>query len=461
MNGKSGNLTEGTVWKKLLLFFLPISAGTCIHQLYNAVDGMVVGKYVGTQALAAVGGSSAQIINLLIGFFTALTSGAAVVIAQIYGAGKTEDLQRASGNAIAVCTVMGIVLAVFGIVASPWMLRILKTPEDTVEGAVLYLRIYFTGVPFILVLNMESNLLRSVGDSFSPFIYMVAGCVSNIVLDLALVIWFGLGIAGVAIATVIAQLVNMGLLTWKLTTTKEPYRLVLKTLSLNGRYLKNMMRLGIPAGLQSSMYAVSNMVIQIGVNTLGTVVVASWAMASKVDGFYWAVSSALGTALTTFTGQNFGAGRIDRVRSGMRQGTAVSMAITVVLSSLIMLAGRPLLRILTDDAAVIDTTYQIMKCFVPYYFTWTLVEVVSAILRGVGDAVRPVVIIGLGICGFRIVWIVTVFAYFGTLLSLALCYVISWAITGTALLIYYKRGKWLPSASLDSVKAQKSPERSR
>ena len=187
----SGNdLTEGVVWKKLLTFFLPIAAGTCIQQLYNAVDGLIVGRFVGTVALAAVGGSSAQIINLLIGFFVAITSGASIVIAQVYGAGRERDVKVAAGNAIAVFALVGAALSVFGLLASPAMLRLLKTPEDTMDAAVLYLRLYFLGVPFVLVLNMESNMLRAVGDSFSPFLYMVVGCVSNIVLDVLFVTVF-------------------------------------------------------------------------------------------------------------------------------------------------------------------------------------------------------------------------------------------------------------------------------
>lgn len=440
------DLTTGTVWKRLVVFFLPIAAGTCIQQLYNAVDGMIVGKYVGTTALAAVGGSSAQIINLLIGFFVALTTGASVVIAQIFGAGKTEDVQRASGNAIAVCMVMGLALAVFGIIASPWMLRFLKTPADTIPGSVLYLRIYFAGVPFILILNMESNLLRAVGDSFSPFIFMVAGCVTNIVLDFVCVLSFGWGIAGVAVATVLAQILNMALLTGKLMTTGEAYRLNLSAMKLGGRYLLNMMRIGVPAGLQSSMYAVSNMVIQVGINTLGTIVVASWAMTSKIDGIFWSVSNALGAAITTFIGQNIGAGKTDRIRECVKQGMILSMIITVTLSSLILLVAKPLLGILTNDRAVIDTSFQIMTYFVPVYFTWTLIEVLSAVLRGAGDAVKPVIIIGIGICLFRIVWVLTVFARYGTLLSISLTYVTSWVVTGIALLIYYRHGNWLERA---------------
>ena len=442
------NLTEGVVWKRLLVFFLPIAAGTCIQQLYNAVDGLIVGRFVGTVALAAVGGSSAQIINLLIGFFVAITSGASVVIAQLYGANRSRDVRIAAGNAVAVFALLGLLLMGVGLAFAPAMLRLLRTPEDTIADAVLYLRLYFIGVPFILVLNMESNLLRAVGDSFSPFLFMVFGCVTNIVLDVLFVVVFGWGIAGVAVATVAAQVLNMGLLTWRLMSTKEDYRMSFRELKLKGIYLKNMLRLGIPAGLQSSMYAVSNMIIQVGVNSLGTVVVASWAMTGKTDGIFWAVSNALGAAITSFVGQNMGAGRQDRVKDCVKQGMILSTVITLSLTGLIMLTGKPLLSILTKDQAVRDTTWLMMIYFVPWYFTWVVIEVLSAVLRGSGDAVRPVVITGLGICLLRAVWIVTLFSQIHTLFVLCLCYPVSWTLTSAAMYLYYRRGGWRSRASL-------------
>ena len=436
-------LTEGVIWKQLILFFLPIAAGTCIQQLYNTVDGLIVGRFVGTAALAAVGGSAAQIINLLIGFFVAATAGASVVIAQIYGAGRTEDVQKAAGNAIAVFGLIGCLLTALGLIASPAMLLLLQTPKDTLADSTLYLRIYFLGVPFILILNMESNMLRSVGDSFGPFLFMVVSCVTNIVLDLLFVLLFHWGIAGVAIATVISQVVNMLLLTLRLLRTNERYRLSLKSLRLNGVYLANMMRLGIPSGLQSSMYAVSNMVIQIGVNSLGTVVVASWTMTAKTDGIFWAVSNAMGAAITSFIGQNLGAGKRDRARECVRQGILLHAVITVTISALILLAGKPLLRILTHDTAVQETTYLMMLYFVPFYILWTVIEVLSAVLRGAGDTLRPFMIIGLGICVFRIVWMGTLFLYFHTLPVLCMSYAVSWLVTDVAMVIYYKKGKWM------------------
>ena len=440
---EKNDLTTGVVWKKLVAFFLPIAAGTIIQQLYNAADGLIVGRFVGTNALAAVGGSSAQIINMLVGFFVAMTAGASVVIGQIYGAGRKDDLNCAIGNAVAALGIAGVGLMIVGLLASPGLLRLLNTPEETLEGAALYLRIYFLGVPFVMVLNMESSILRALGDSFHPFLYMVIGCVMNIVLDILFVIAFGWDIAGVAIATVLAQVVNAGLLTLRLARGTEEYRLTLRELKLKGVYLVNMLRLGIPAGLQSSMYTVSNTIIQVAVNSLGTVVVASWAMSGKTDGLYWAVSSAMGAAITSFIAQNYGAGRMDRVKQCVRQGLIMAFAVTLTVSAGLMLTAIPVLRILTPDEEVVQTTYTIMSYFVPFYFTWVLVEVFSAVLRGVGDALVPVLLIGVGICLFRILWILTVFAHFGTLFSLCLSYTVSWTITSIALTVYYKKGGWM------------------
>ena len=440
---EKSNLTEGSVWRKLLVFFVPIAAGTIIQQLYNAVDGLIVGRFVGTGALAAVGGSSAQIINMLVGFFVAMTAGSSVVIGQIYGAGRREDLNRAIGNAVTVMGLLGLCLMILGLTVSPALLRLLNTPEETMDDAVLYLRIYFLSVPFLMVLNMESSILRALGDSFHPFLYMVAGCLLNIVMDIVFVVAFGWGVAGVGAATVAAQVANTALLTRQLTRKGQEYRLTFRELGVKGVYLANMLRLGIPAGLQSSMYSVSNTIIQVAVNSLGTVVVASWAMSGKTDGFYWAVSNAMGAAITSFIAQNYGAGRTDRVRQCVRQGLIMHFAITALVSAGLMLTAIPLLRLLTPDEAVVQTTYEVMSYFVPFYFTWVLVEVLSAVLRGAGDAVYPVVIIGIGICLFRVIWIVTVFAHFGTLLSLCLSYTASWIVTSAALVIYYKKGRWI------------------
>ena len=430
-------LTEGPIVKKLLGFFLPIAAGTLFQQLYNAVDAFVVGKFVGTSALAAVGGSPAILSNLIIGFFVALTGGAAVVIAQLYGAQEYERVSTAMGVSYRLCTALGLGLGAVVCLFSPQLLTLLKTPADTFDQALLYQRIYFLGAVFLLLFNMGSGILRSIGDARFPFLCLFVGCGLNIVLDVLFVILFSWGVSGVAVATVLAQAVAALLVTGKLLTLKGPFRLRLRGKGDRG-LLKRMLRIGIPSGVQSSMYGLSNLLLQVGVNTLGTVVVASWAMSGKVDGAFWAVASAFGTALTTFVGQNFGAGKLDRIRDCAKKSLLLMAGMTVGISGVLLLLARPLLHLLTNDPAVIDTTWYIILLFVPFYLLWVPIEVCSGVLRGVGDVLTPSLILAGGICGFRTLWLFTAFQLSPVLLTLCICYPLSWVVTDVAIYLYFR-----------------------
>ena len=432
-------LIEGPIVKKLVLFFLPIAAGTLFQQLYNAVDAFVVGKFVGTAALAAVGGSPAILSNLIIGFFVALTGGAAVIIAQLFGAQEYERVTRAMGISYGLCALLGVAVGALVCWFSPELLRLLKTPADTFDQALLYQRIYFLGALFLLLFNMGSGILRSIGDSKFPFLCLFVGCGLNIVLDVAFVILFSWGVAGVAFATVIAQAVSALLVTIKLLTLKGPTRLRFRGLRMDWSLLRRMLRIGIPSGVQSSMYGLSNLLLQVGVNSLGTVVVASWAMSGKVDGAFWAITSAFGTALTTFVGQNYGAGRIDRIRDCAKKSLLLLGGITLSLSAVLLLLARPLLHLLTDDPAVIDTTWYIITLFVPFYIIWVPIEIFPGVLRGVGDVLTPSLILAGGICGIRILWLYTAFRLSPVLLTLCLCYPLSWLITDIAVYLYFRR----------------------
>lgn len=436
------DLTEGSIGKKLFLYFLPIAAGTLFQQLYNAADAIIVGKFVGTVALAAVGGSAANVTNLLIGFFVALSGGSTVIIAQLFGAKDNSSMQKATGTAVAFCLIAGLALTVIGLIFTPAFLRLLQSPGDTLKDATAYLRIVFAGVIPQLLYNIEAGIFRAVGDSRSPFIYLLISCVSNIVLDLVFVVVFRLEVVGVAVATVLSQVISAVLATVKLMRCREAYRISLREIRIDRRLLGRMMHIGIPAGLQSSMYGVSNMILQVYVNLLGTTVVAAWSLSGKLDGFYWACSSAAGTAVMNFAAQNFGANRMDRVKSGTKLSLWLFVAVTLGFSALLLAIGRPALPIFTDDAAVVNTTWLIMLYIVPTYFTWTFIEILSGVLRGVGDSVIPVVICGLGICLLRVVWIVIAYRIAPTLLTVSLSYPISWVVTDIAFLIYYKRGRW-------------------
>ena len=438
-------LVEGPIVKKLMGFFLPIAAGTLFQQLYNAVDAFVVGKFVGTEALAAVGGSPAILSNLIIGFFVALTGGAAVVIAQLYGAQEYERVSMAMGVSYRMCLWLGLGMGALVCLFSPELLKLLKTPADTFDQALLYQRIYFLGAVFLLLFNMGSGILRSIGDARFPFLCLFVGCGLNILLDVVFVIVFSWGVMGVAVATIFSQAVAALLVTGKLMRLKGPFRLQLRGKGDRGLF-KRMLRIGIPSGIQSSMYGLSNLLLQVGVNTLGTVVVASWAMSGKVDGAYWAVASAFGTALTTFVGQNYGAGKLDRIRASAKKSLLLMGGITLSMSGLLVLLARPLLHLLTNDLAVIDTTWYILLLFVPFYIIWVPIEVFSGVLRGVGDVLTPSLILAGGICGFRILWLFTAFRASPVLLILCICYPLSWVVTDIAIYLYFRHSLVMRSA---------------
>ncbi len=438
------DLTEGVIWKKLLLYFLPLAAGTLFQQLYNAVDALIVGRFIGTGALAAVGGSPAIVIELVIGFVVALSSGAAVVIAQRFGANDRTNTSQAVGTAISAFFLIGLVMTGIMLILTEPVLRIMHTPVDTMQDAILYMRIFFSGSVFMIIYNMGAGILRAVGNSARPLLYLITSCLCNIGLDLLFVTVFSMGVAGVALATVLAQMISSALIIRDLLRTQEIYRLTKENLHIRKKMLKLMMGIGLPTGLQASMFGISNLILTVAINGLGTTVVASWAMSGKIDGIYWAISQAFGTALMNFVAQNYGAGKQERIRRGARIGTVVFLIMTVILSVTILMLARHILPVFTKDPAVQETTWKIITYFVPIYVTWTLIEALGGILRGLGDTLIPAIIMAVGICVVRIIWVFTVFRTWPTLFSVSMCYPASWLITDLALGVYYlKRRKEL------------------
>ena len=303
----ANQITEGVIWKQLLLFFFPILFGTFFQQLYNTIDAMIVGRYVGKEALSAVGGITGTLINLLVGFFVGLSSGATVIISQYYGAKRPKHVSLAVHTAIAFCLVGGIALMILGIILAPFALRATGTPAEIIPYAVLYMRIYFIGIIGNLIYNIGSGILRAIGDSKRPLYFLIVSCFVNIVLDLLFVVVFHMGVAGAAWATILSQLVSALLVIYVLTHTKESYRLMLRNIRIAPDMLARIIQIGFPAGLQSVMYSVSNVVIQAGVNGLGTDTVAAWTAYGKLDGLFWMMINAFGISITTFVGQNYGA----------------------------------------------------------------------------------------------------------------------------------------------------------
>ena len=436
------NLTEGVIWKKLLMFFFPIWGGMLFQQLYNTVDALIVGKFVGASALAAVGGSPAVLINLVIGFFTGLSSGASVIIAQEYGAGNGEGLSRTLHTAATFFAAVGLCITVLGFILAPAALKMVSTPEDIIEDSTLYMRIYFTGAIPMLVYNLFSGTLQAIGQSGKPFRFLIASCVTNIVLDIVFVVVLGMGVAGVAWATVISMLLCFCLAGATLLKADGPQKLVISKMSIDRIALRRILRIGIPSGVQSAMYSISNVIIQSSVNSFGTTIVAAWTATGKLDGLYWCTSNSFGVAICSFVGQCYGAGKIDRMKKSVRTCLLIALGSTVFLSFFLMTIARPAYNILLDDQDVIDNAVKIMTYFVPYYFTWTFVEVLSGSLRGTGDTFIPMVITLVGTCAVRIVWMLTVVPVYHTIAAVSIIYVISWIITGAAFSVYYLRGRW-------------------
>lgn len=430
-------ITEGSIFGQLLLFFFPILFGTFFQQLYNTADAIVVGRFVGKEALAAVGGSTSVLINLLVGFFVGLSSGATVVISQFYGGGKADKVHWAVHTSIAFSIMGGIVMMAVGVGGSYWALEAMKTPEDVMGPSLTYIRIYFLGMIPNLIYNMGAGILRAVGDSRRPLYFLIASCITNIVLDVLLVAVLRIGVAGAAIATISSQLLSAFLVVWALMNTKDSYKLVWKKIKIDKRMLGRIVRIGIPAGMQSVMYNISNIIIQAGVNTLGTDNVTAWATYGKVDGLFWMMINALGIAVTTFVGQNFGAGRLDRVRKGAGACMVIGVVMTVTAGAALYHWGQYLVYVFTTDAQVQIISIQLLHFMVPTFITYIAIEILSGTLRGVGDAWMPLVITGVGICGIRVLWIVFALPHFHTIIGAAFCYPLTWSLTTVAFVIYY------------------------
>ena len=430
-------ITEGVIWKQLLLFFFPILLGTFFQQLYNTIDSVIVGQFVGKEALASVGGSSAQIVSLVVGFFTGLSSGAAVTIAQFTGAKKEETANAGLHNAYAIAAAGGIALTFIGILAAPLMLRLMNTPAQIMDGSLIYLKIYFAGILFVLVYNMGSAILRAAGDSKSPLYILSICCVINIVLDTVFVLLFHMGVAGAAIATLIAQAVSAVLVTLKLMRSGGLLRLSLRKIRFHGTLLKMQLKLGLPTGFESILFAITNIAIQAAINTFGTDTTAAWSAYGKLDAIFWMVSTAFGISITTFVGQNYGAGKMDRVRRSTRVCLCMDLVVSFVLVAVLIGARTILFRLFTTDDAVVQIGADMLLFITPWYIVYVFIEILGGSLRGRGNVIVPVVITLLGVCVLRIIWLAGVLKISPTIHAIIFSYPVTWVITALAFIGYY------------------------
>ncbi len=430
-------ITEGVIWKQLLLFFFPILFGTLFQQLYNAADAVIVGRFVGKEALSAVGGGTGTVINLLVGFFVGLSGGASVVISQYYGARKAELVEYAVHTAIAFCILGGFVLMVGGILTAPAILTAMDTPADVLDPSILYIRIYYVGTIGNLIYNVGAGILRAVGDSRRPLYFLIASCFANILLDLLLIVCFDLGVAGAGIATICSQALSAVLVILVLVRVKDMHRLDLHKIRIDRKMLHRIVQIGFPAGLQSVMYSLSNIIIQAAINGLGTDTVAAWTVYGKMDALFWMTISSFGIAITTFAGQNYGAGKMERVRKGISTCLAMCFASTIVISILLNIGGYFLYSLFTSDPEVLRIGMQIVHFLVPTFFTYVCVEVLSGALRGVGDCWIPTVICLSGICLIRVLWIMLAVPQRPDIYTMTFSYPLTWTITSVLFIVYY------------------------
>lgn len=436
-------ITQGVIWKQLLLFFFPIWFGTFFQQLYNTADAVIVGNFVGKQALAAVG-ATGVVLNLLVGFFVGLASGASVIISQRYGANDPEGVSRAVHTAMALAITGGAAIMVIGLIFSPWALRMMNTPPDIMEPAVLYLRVCFFGMIPSLVYNMGTGVLRAIGDSRRPLNFLIAASLTNIALDLLFVIVLRLGVLGVALGTVLSQCVAAGLTLASLSGTGACYRFEVKKLGFDPEVLGQVVRIGLPAGLQSVMYSLSNIVVQASVNGFGTDVVAAYTAYGKIDSIFWMTMNSFGLSITTFSGQNFGARQYDRLKKGVAQCAGMAFLAAGVLMAVVLPLGPLVYRFFVPDPAVIEDGMRILRFLVPVWPTYVLIEVLSGAVRGAGDSLIPMLMTTFGVCVLRVAWVFAVATpFWPSLQGVLTCYPLSWSFTSILFLIYYLQGGWL------------------
>ena len=442
MELSSRQITQGVIWKQLLFFFFPILLGTFFQQMYNTVDTIIVGRFVGTQALAAVG-STAALINLINGFFIGLSTGATVLLSQSFGANDRQGVHAALHTGMGLSLVLGVLVTAVGVSAARPVLTLVNTPASCMEDAVLYTRLYFCGSLASMVYNMGSGILRAMGDSRRPTGFLIAACFTNIILDLVCVVGLNMGVAGAAVATVASQVVSALLVIFSLLRLPEDIRLRSSRIRLDGRLLRRILYVGVPAGLQFITFDLSNLLVQSGINSFGDTTVAAWTAYIKTDALTWMISGAFGVSITTFVGQNFGAQKYDRIRRGVWVCMGMSVSLVGLLSVLVISFRHIILGIYTTDPEVIALGAFVMTLTVPFNFLFMPVEVFAGTMRGTGYSVIPTAITCVCVCLFRVVWVFTVVRQFHRIELLAICYPLSWLLASTVFYIAYLRGSWL------------------
>ena len=442
---EKGLMTEGNIWKQLILFSIPLLLGNLFQQLYNAVDSVIVGQFVSSQALAAVG-SSFPLINLLISFFMGLSLGAGVVVSKYFGARDIDNMRKSIHSSIVITFIIGVIMTFVGILACPIILRWMQTPSDVINDSIVYLQIYFGGILFTMIYNIGSGILRAVGDTKRPLYFLIICSIINIILDLLFIIFFKMGIAGAAYATVISQAISAILTMLLLINTSNEYKISFKELKLYREQTKEIIRVGIPSGIQNAVVAISNVIVQSNINSFDWVAMAGCSACQKLDGFAIMPVLSFSMAFTTFTGQNIGAKRYDRVKQGAKIGLILSLSTIICISATLLYFDEQLLSIFSSDPEVIKYGLMMMHTLIPMYFLLTITHALNGIIRGAGKTKVPMLVMIVCWCCMRMAWILTTVPLFNDIQFVFYGWPITWAASSLWLIIYYCSHKWLPEA---------------
>lgn len=439
---RSTDMTTGSIWKRMVSFAVPVFLGNLCQQLYNAVDSVIVGKFVGKQALAAVA-SSGNLIFMMTGFFMGLFIGAGIVIAQYFGAGNYEKVRSAVHTDIAFALCCGVLLTLLGVFFTPTILTWMRTPADVLSTSILYFRLYFLGSLATILYNAGMGILQAVGDSRSPLYYLVISSVVNVALDLLFVGAMDMGVAGAAVATVISQVVSAVLCIIKLTRSDGPYRLEIKRIGFDLPLLKKITSQGIPSGVQNSIIAIANVVVQSNINTFGSDAMAGCGSYSKVEGFVFLPITAFAMALTTFIGQNLGAGQFDRAKQGARIGILCSMAMAELIGVALFFLAPYAMRLFNDDPAVVAIGVRQSHIEALFFCFLAFAHGVSAVLRGAGRAQVPMYTMLGCWCILRVSYITLALKVWPDIATIFWAYPITWSVSCVVFLIYYLKADWV------------------
>ena len=432
------NLTEGPLGRQILVFSLPLVLSNLLQAVFNMTDIAVVGRFAGSQALGSVG-STTIFITLMTGFLIGLGGGVNVLVARFYGAGNTRDVEKSVHSSLLVCLAAGILMLLIGVVFSPALLRLLGTKPDLLEGAILYLRIYFLGMPAMAIYNFGNGVFSAVGNTRQPLIYLTIAGVLNVLLDMFFVIVCKMSVAGAALATILTQYLSAFLILRALARTDGCYGLRREKLQLDPAMTRSILELGVPAGCQNAIFALANLFIQASINTFDTVVVSGNAAAANADPLVYDVMAAFYTACASFMSQNYGAGKPERVKRSYFISLGYSFGIGAVLGLSLVLFGQTFLSLFTTEPVVAEAGMQRLVIMGLSYPISAFMDCTIAASRGLGRTIVPTFIVIMGSCVFRVIWVYTVFAFFGTLLSLYLLFVCSWTITAIVEVIYFAR----------------------